>query len=83
MAGFPPTDRLYYDNPSPIGGSWLLVRLRQEVFYQLQRPHNRDKSPKDLFDLCLSFAKDQSASATLDPLLIALVEQKLREKHRS
>jgi hypothetical protein len=32
-----------------------------------------------LFDLCLSFAKDQSASATLDPLLIALVEQKLRE----
>ena len=52
--------------------------LRQEVFYQLLRPHNSDKPPKDLFDLCFNHALDQSASATLDPLLRELVEQKLR-----
>jgi hypothetical protein len=78
MAGFPPIDQLYYDNPSPMAGSWLLIRLRQEVFYQLLRLHNRDKSSKDLFDLCFSFASNPSNAATLDPLLRELVEQKLR-----
>ena len=78
MPGFPPIDRLYYDNPPPVFGSWLLIRLRQEVFYHLLRRHNSDKSPKDLFDLCLSFALDQSAAAAIDPLLPEFMQQTLR-----
>ena len=75
MPGFPPIDRLYYDNPPPMRGSWMLIRLRQEAFYSALRPHHQTRTPKDLFDLCFGFALDESSARALDPRFPELARQ--------
>ena len=79
MPGFPPLDCLVYNNPPARIGSWMLIRLRQEIYYNLLRKHNPDKSPKELFDLCFDLALQREQAIAFDPLYPEYVEQQLRK----